>query len=140
MTDQPIIIGPSRPPPENGVRLFTAQRQGFRDQPDSELRLNLCEYEGRPYLSLRLWSRGAGGEFWPTNKGCSPRIDARQSSRSGATGGRLSCPPEAARRGSTSSGATLHEADPRSATPDGSVRGCLGGYIVKSCLERIDSD
>lgn len=36
----------------------------------AELRVNLCEFEGRPYVSLRVWENG-----WPVaGKGCSIRI------------------------------------------------------------------
>lgn len=58
-----------QPPAEDGERLLTLPRGG-----EQELRLNLCEYEGRPYLALRLWERGRGGAWFPTRKGCSIRM------------------------------------------------------------------
>jgi hypothetical protein len=51
------------PPPENGRRLATCQRG-----PDEELRVNWADYEGRPYLSLRLWTRDDHGQWWPDGK------------------------------------------------------------------------
>lgn len=59
------------PPQERGKRLLTLPRK-----PDGseELRVNLAEYNGRPYLSLTVWSRNAHGDFWPTKKSVSIRI------------------------------------------------------------------
>jgi hypothetical protein len=53
----------SAPPPENGRRLATIARS-----PDEELRVAWCEYEGRPYLSLRQWNRDQQGQWWPDSK------------------------------------------------------------------------
>jgi hypothetical protein len=39
----------------------------------AELRVSLAEYQGRPYVSLRVWERGSDGELWPSKKGCSIR-------------------------------------------------------------------
>jgi hypothetical protein len=63
-----------QPPVEHGQRLATFPRPGYHDQPDGELRLTLQEYEDKPFLSLRLWTRGEGGHFWPTAKGVSIRL------------------------------------------------------------------
>src|SRR4051812_29226405 len=58
------------PPAENGQRLISFPRgEGI------ELRVNLSEYQGRPYVSLRVWSRDQGGNWWPEKgKGCSVRL------------------------------------------------------------------
>ena len=39
-----------------------------------ELRLAWSEYEGKPYLSLRLWQKGDDGALLPTKKGISIRL------------------------------------------------------------------
>jgi hypothetical protein len=57
------------PPEDRGQRLATLARGQ-----DEEFRVNLDEYQGRPYVSLRLWQRSQDGNFWPTRKGCSVRI------------------------------------------------------------------
>ncbi len=57
------------PPEERGQRLATF----VRDRGDSELRVCLDEYEGHPFVSVRLWTRGPDGWF-PTPKGCSIRM------------------------------------------------------------------
>jgi hypothetical protein len=58
------------PPQEQGERLATLPRnQG------EELRINLAEYDGRPYLALRIWARGSDGNLWPVKgKGGSIRV------------------------------------------------------------------
>jgi hypothetical protein len=59
------------PPEEQGRRLAT-----FPRGPGGELRVTLSEYQGRPFLMLKLWERGQDGQLWPTpGKGtCSVRI------------------------------------------------------------------
>lgn len=58
------------PPREHGEKLAT-----FARGPDAEMRVSLAEFEGRPYVSLRLWERDRGGGWWPVKgKGCSIRI------------------------------------------------------------------
>lgn len=52
-----------------GRRLVTIQRGQ-----DGELRLTWDEYEGRPFLSLRLWQRTEDGQAIPTKKGLSIRL------------------------------------------------------------------
>lgn len=50
-----------RPPPaDTGKRLATIQRGD-----DEELRVSWAEYEGRPFLSLRVWKRDRSGSWWP---------------------------------------------------------------------------
>jgi len=59
-----------RPPAENGTRLATFPRGN-----GSEMRVNLSTYEGKPFVSLRLWERDQGGAWWPVKgKGCSVRV------------------------------------------------------------------
>lgn len=65
---------PIAPAEDKGRRLATIPRRG-RDEALEELRISLEEYQGHPYLSVRLWTKGGGsGEFFPTRKGCSIRI------------------------------------------------------------------
>ena len=55
---------PMRPPPaDEGERLATLARAD-----GSELRVSWARYEGRAFLSLRVWSRGDGGAWWPDPK------------------------------------------------------------------------
>jgi hypothetical protein len=55
---------------EEGRRLAT-----FPRDPTTELRVTLAEYQGHPYISLRVWERGRDGRWWPVKgKGCSVRI------------------------------------------------------------------
>lgn len=52
----------TRPAPiEQGERLATSARSE-----SEELRITLGEYNGRPFLSIRVWSRGTDGQWWPT--------------------------------------------------------------------------
>ncbi len=56
---------PAEPPAETGRRLGTFDRGD-----DGELRVCLQRYEGRPYISLRVWAKG-----WPVKgKGVSIRV------------------------------------------------------------------
>jgi hypothetical protein len=58
-----------QPPADTGRRLATFDRgQGV------EMRATLTEYEGNPYISLRVWEANRDGEWWPTRRGCSVRI------------------------------------------------------------------
>jgi len=61
-----------RPPEERGKRLATLPRND-RGQP-AELRITWDEYEGHPYLSLRLWRADDNGDFWPTKTGATVRL------------------------------------------------------------------
>jgi hypothetical protein len=57
-------------PQESGERVATFPRGD-----GVELRVNLAEYQGRPYLSFRVWERDQAGTWWPVKgKGCSVRI------------------------------------------------------------------
>jgi hypothetical protein len=57
------------PPEERGRRLATLARGK-----GEEIRISWDSYEGRPYLSLRLWSQDDGGGWWPTKVGFTVRI------------------------------------------------------------------
>jgi Transcriptional Coactivator p15 (PC4) len=58
------------PPQENGKRIGTIERSA-----DEEIRVNWSEFEGKPFVSLRLWKRGDDGQWWPDGKrGMSVRI------------------------------------------------------------------
>jgi hypothetical protein len=61
----------ANPPDEQGERLATLERP----QDDSEIRICWCEYQGSPYLGVRVWSRGHDGKMWPQkDKGFSVRL------------------------------------------------------------------
>jgi hypothetical protein len=58
------------PPAENGRRLGTIKRSA-----DEQIRVNWSEYEGRPFVSFRMWKRSDDGQWWPDGKrGMSVRI------------------------------------------------------------------
>jgi hypothetical protein len=52
--------GGRKAPEERGERLATIARSD-----SEELRVTWDSYEGRPYLSLRFWTRGTDGQWWP---------------------------------------------------------------------------
>lgn len=52
-----------------GRRLATCPRGD-----SEELRLELSEYEGRPYISLRVWFQTEDGKWLPSKKGCTIRL------------------------------------------------------------------
>ena len=58
-------------PEEQGHRVATIRRSR-----DEELRISWCEYEGRPYVNLRMWKLGEDGStWWPVKeKGLTIRI------------------------------------------------------------------
>ena len=71
------------PPQENGRRLAT-----FPRGEGAEMRVNLAEYQGRPFVSLRLWERDGAGAWWPVKgKGCSVRLNEEAGADRGARGG-----------------------------------------------------
>jgi Transcriptional Coactivator p15 (PC4) len=59
----------AEPPQDSGERLAVYPRGK-----DQEMRISLSEYNGNPYVSMRLWERGRDGAWWPTRKGCSIRL------------------------------------------------------------------
>lgn len=61
----------ARPAPvDRGERLATFPRTDAE-----ELRVTWDQYDGRPYLSLRVWTRNAAGAWWPDKaKGCTVRL------------------------------------------------------------------
>ncbi len=57
-------------PADTGERLAT-----FPRDPGTELRVSRAEYQGRPFVSLRVWQRDQAGAWWPVKgKRCSVRI------------------------------------------------------------------
>jgi len=62
---------PDRPgPAETGRRIGTIERSA-----DEQIRVNWCECEGRPYISIRLWKCDQSGQWRPDGKrGMSVRI------------------------------------------------------------------
>ena len=67
----PRLPAPVQPeaPQDHGHRLLTLPRGR-----GEEMRVSLDEYNGKPFLSLRVWAIGQDGQWWPTKKGCSVRI------------------------------------------------------------------
>jgi hypothetical protein len=57
------------PPADLGVRLATLER-GESEQ----VRVTWAEYEGRPFLNIRLWTRNAEGQWWPDKKGIAIKV------------------------------------------------------------------
>lgn len=65
----------ARPAPErSGRQLATFERPGMGRGPDCELRVDFDAFQGHPFVSLRLWSRGNDGQWYPTRKGLSVRL------------------------------------------------------------------
>jgi hypothetical protein len=63
------------PPADTGRRLATIPRGDGRE----ELRVSLAEFNGHPFVALRVWQRDASGQWWPTRKGFSIRLsEARE--------------------------------------------------------------
>jgi hypothetical protein len=61
---------PPTPPADDAERLATFPRGDGR-----ELRISMAEYQGHPYISLRVWMTGQDGQMWPVKgKGCSVRL------------------------------------------------------------------
>ncbi len=56
----PSKASAATPPEERGKRLATLRRGD-----SEELRLAWQEYQGRPFLSVRLWTRDDAGSWWP---------------------------------------------------------------------------
>ncbi len=57
------------PPTENGKRLGTIERSA-----SEEIRVNWSEYEGKPFISIRMWKRSDDGAWWPDKRGIAIRI------------------------------------------------------------------
>jgi hypothetical protein len=57
------------PPEERGRRLATLPRGK-----GEEIRITWDSYEGRPYLSLRVWNQDDNGGWWPTKVGFTVRL------------------------------------------------------------------
>jgi hypothetical protein len=59
------------PPVDRGERLAT-----FARGDGVEMRVSRAEYQGRPFVSLRVWERDQAGAWWPVKgKGCSVRMN-----------------------------------------------------------------
>jgi hypothetical protein len=59
------------PPQEQGRRLATFERS----DDNAEIRLAWTDYQGSPYLSIRVWARGQDGRMWPQKgRGFSVRV------------------------------------------------------------------
>jgi hypothetical protein len=53
--------GRASPPEEEGRRLATLRRPKDR----AEIRITWAEYQGNPYLAIRVWAEGHDGRLWP---------------------------------------------------------------------------
>jgi len=98
------------PPAETGQRLAVFPRgEGV------EMRVSLAEYEGHPYIALRVWERNAAGEWWPVKgKGCSLRLS--EAGPLAEALGRLDVPtprPEPPRPPGTRPAPKRHRPEPR---------------------------
>lgn len=65
------VQAPARQPPQDeGRRLATIQRSE-----SEEVRLSWCEWNGKPFVNLRLWTRDASGGWWPSkDKGMTVKV------------------------------------------------------------------
>lgn len=45
-----------------------------RSNGDAELRVSIGQYEGHRFLSMREWTRGSDGSWWPSKKGATIRV------------------------------------------------------------------
>lgn len=57
------------PPQENGKRLGTINRSETE-----QIRINWSEYDGHPFLSIRMWKRYDDGTWWPDKRGIAIRV------------------------------------------------------------------
>lgn len=66
----------STTPPARTAPTDRGERLGTFERGDSEeLRVCWDEFKGHPYLSLRVWTRGTDGQWWPDKgRGCSVRV------------------------------------------------------------------
>lgn len=73
--DQAARQAPAAETPRETGRRLVALPRSRRGGPDEELRVSLDEYQGHPYISVRLWTQDArSGAWWPSKKGVSVRL------------------------------------------------------------------
>ena len=65
-------VGLIQPPEQTGTTLGA-----FKRNDNEELRASWSEYEGHPFLNLRVWSRDHQGQWWPV-KGKGLNIKVRE--------------------------------------------------------------
>ena len=95
------------PPGPSGRLLANFERPGRGRGPETELRVDLDEYEGHAYVSLRVWTRGPDDGWYPTRKGCSVRLsEADEVAAALVEGARLASLPPARLPGKAPAGAT----------------------------------
>ena len=71
--DRDRLLGRPAPPEQKGRLLVAIPRRS--GEAEQELRIALDEYEGHPYLALRLWQLDPEGGWWPVKgRGISVRI------------------------------------------------------------------
>lgn len=71
------------------AQLASIPRPGYGDKKGEELRIELCEYSGKPYLSLRLWFHGNEDKWLPSKKGMSIRLGELQAVKEALGGHQL---------------------------------------------------
>jgi hypothetical protein len=55
--------------------LATFPRRAPGGGPEQRLQVDLAEYQGNAYISIRVWEKGRGGRWYPLrNRGCSVRL------------------------------------------------------------------
>ena len=73
---EPVEAPAAHQPPEPSGTPLAALARRSPEGVESELRIDLDEYNGHPFLKLRIWSRDRGnGNWWPDPKrGVSVRL------------------------------------------------------------------
>jgi hypothetical protein len=60
-------------PRESGRRLGTLVRPGRYGKPTEEIRIAADDYQGHDFLSVRIWTEGRYGNFYPSQRGITVR-------------------------------------------------------------------
>lgn len=54
--------------------IATIIRKGYKDKKDEQFRIEVSSFNGKKYISLRLWWQTPEGEWAPSKKGISVRV------------------------------------------------------------------
>jgi hypothetical protein len=69
---------PERPresPVEQGKCIAAMKRlAGNPGQTDKQLRVTICEFNGHPYIGLRVWFQRDDNQWFPSKQGCTIRV------------------------------------------------------------------
>src|SRR3954447_1093621 len=57
------------PPKENGQRVATLERSEFE-----QVRISWSEFEGKKFVSVRMWVKDRDGQWWPDKRGIALRV------------------------------------------------------------------